>query len=192
MKKGTPMKKSALAAVRALVATIALGCVALLGACSGVNPEQLIIADLTTNLDLVKNADDETIDAIMSGIDATALEAYGVDGAEFAAALIDGFDYTIDEIDVEGDTATATLTITCKSATTLYGDLERLTTELLSDPAVYTMTEDELYAKIGELVLEAVNETEPRPITVEVVYTKADGEWAMDDASSTALSEVFL
>lgn len=54
------------------------------------------------------------------------------------------------------------------------------------------MTQDELYARVGELVLEALDETEPRTTTVEVVYTDNDGTWEMDDASGTALSEVFL
>lgn len=184
-------KKHLVTVARSLVA--ALVCVAALCACAGgPDVEALVRADLTTSLDLVKNADRETIDNLMEDIDASELEAYGVDGTEFAASLLDGFDYSIDSVEVEGDKATATLTITCKSASTLYGELEGLTTELLSDPDVYTMTQDELYARVGELVLEALDETEPRTTTVEVVYTDNDGTWEMDDASGTALSEVFL
>lgn len=186
------MKKDAFVTVRALVAAIALGCATLLGACSGPNPEELIRADLTTNLDLVKNADEQTISELMEDIDADELEAYGIDGAEFAASLLEGFDYSIDSVTVEDDVAVAELSVTCKSATTLYGELESLTVDMLSDPSVYSMTQEELYAKVGELVMEALDETEVRTTPIEVSYTKTSEGWEMDDASSDAFAQAFL
>lgn len=186
------MKKNALVAVRALVAAIALGCVALLGACSGVDPEELIRADLTVNLDLIKNADEETMDNLMQEIDVSELEEYGIDGTRFATSLLDGFDYSIDSVTVEDDVATAGLTITCKSASALYGELESITTDLLSDPEVYTMTEEELYARVGELVMGALDELEARPTSIEVSYSRTSEGWEMDDASSDAFAQAFL
>lgn len=186
------VKKNVSGTVRALVAAVALGCAALLGACSGVDPEELIRADLTANLDLIKNADEETMDNLMQEIDASELEAYGIDGTEFATTLLKGFDYSIDSVTVDDDTATADLTITCKSATALYGELESLTTDLLSDPEVYTMTEEEIYAKVGELVMQALDETEVRATTVQVSYSKTSEGWEMDDASSDAFAQAFL
>lgn len=186
------MKKDTFGAVRALVAAIALSCATLLGACSGINPEELIRADLTTNLELVKNADKETVSELMQDINADELEMYGIDGAEFATSLLEGFDYSIDSVAVEGDVAVAELSITCKSATTLYGELESLTVDLLSDPSVYTMTQEELYARAGELVMEALDETEVRTTPIEVSYTKTSEGWEMDDASSEAFAQAFL
>lgn len=186
------MKKDTFGTVRALVATVALACATLLGACSGVNPEELIRADLTTNLDLIKNADEETVSELMQDIDVEELEAYGIDGTELAISLLEGFDYSIDSITVEDDVAVAELSVTCKSATALYGEVESLTIDLLSDPSVYTMTQEEIYAKAGELVMEALDEIEVRTTSIEVSYTKTSEGWEMDDASGDAFAQVFL
>ena len=129
MKRGT---------IRALVASlavvVAVSCGVVLGGCSSANPEQAIRDDLTATLDEVKNVDDATIEELMGSVDTSQLEPYGIDGTEFARSLLDGFDYSIGDITVDGDTATAQVSITCKSAMDLYDELENMMTELSEDP----------------------------------------------------------
>ena len=188
MKRGT---------IRALVASlavvVAVSCGVVLGGCSSANPEQAIRDDLTATLDEVKNVDDATIEELMGSVDTSQLEPYGIDGTEFARSLLDGFDYSIGDITVDGDTATAQVSITCKSAMDLYDELENMMTELSEDPDILSLLSDEeaFNARLGELLMEAMDSLEPSTKDLELAYTNADGTWTMDSSSAAELGQIF-
>lgn len=188
MKRGT---------IRALVASlavvVAVSCGVVLGGCSSANPEQAIRDDLTATLDEVKNVDDATIEELMGSVDTSQLESYGIDGTEFARSLLDGFDYSIGDITVDGDTATAQVSITCKSAMDLYDELENMMTELSEDPDILSLLSDEgaFNARLGELLMEAMDSLEPSTKDLELTYTNADGTWTMDSSSAAELGQIF-
>ena len=188
MKRGT---------IRALVASlavvVAVSCGVVLGGCSSANPEQAIRDDLTATLDEVKNVDDATIEELMGSVDTSQLEPYGIDGTEFARSLLDGFDYSIGDITVDGDTATAQVSITCKSAMDLYDELENMMTELSEDPDILSLLSDEeaFSARLGELLMEAMDSLEPSTKDLELTYTNADGTWTMDSSSAAELGQIF-
>lgn len=188
------MKRRTLRALAcSLVAALVVACGLALGGCSGTSAEDAIRQDLTSTLDEAKNLDDETIQELMDSLDTAQLETYGIDGTELVRSLLDGFDYTINSITVDGDTAAASVSITCKSATDLYNELGSVIDELSSDADFMTLLTDEdaLNARIGELVMEAMNSLEPSTKDLELTYTQTNGEWTMDSSSSAALSQVF-
>lgn len=188
------MKRRTLRAlVCSLAAVLVVACGLVLGGCSGTSAEDAIRQDLTSMLDEAKNLDDATIQELMDSMDTAQLEAYGIDGTELIRSLLDGFDYSINSITVDGDTAVASVSVTCKSATDLYNELGSVTDSLSSDPDFMTLLSDEdaLNARIGELVMEAMDSLKPSTKDLELTYTQTDGEWVMDSSSSNALSQVF-
>lgn len=189
------MKKRTLRMLACSLATVlAVACGVVLGGCSGASAEDAIRQDLTSTLDEVKNLDDDTISELMGSMDTSQLETYGIDGTELVRSLVDGFDYNINSITVDGDTATASVSITCKSAADLYGELEGVMDELSSDPDILSLLSDEdaFNARVGELLMDAMNSLQPSTKELELTYTQTDGEWTMDSDSATALGQVFV
>ena len=114
------MKKKLLLAplMAALVA-----CVVLLSGCGGPSVEELITNDLTSQFDEIKNGGDD----FLSGLEEASgdeFEQLGIDPKEYAKSYLEGFDYKIGDVTVDEDkgTATAEVTITCKSMNKIVED----------------------------------------------------------------------
>ncbi|MFR1167807.1 MAG: hypothetical protein ACLSDQ_09590 [Adlercreutzia equolifaciens] len=89
---------------------------------------------------------------------------YGIDGVEFMKSYLSGFDYTIDSINVDGDSATAQITLTCKSYTGYLQALQTAVDEVTADPdALAALSNDEINQKIGEIVIGSSTASSWRP-----------------------------
>lgn len=172
--------------VFALAAAMCFGCFALV-AC-GNNSEQVIREDITTYFDRYKDQVDEATAEIATMARTQGLDQMGVDPDEFAASLLEGFDYTLDGIEINGDKATATVTIVSKS----YADLEQKLEEAyneFTDPSMLQsyagMTEDQLYDMIGDKLMEALDNTKVDSTTATVVYDKTGNVWNVNQSEST-------
>ena len=123
-----------------ITAVLALSVGLVLGACSGPSPEEAIREDLTANLDRVKELDDATVEELVGSMGTLGLETYGIEASDVVRSLLDGFDYTIDDITVddEGTSAVASVSVTCKSASDFTERINQaatdLATELMNDP----------------------------------------------------------
>lgn len=172
----------------ALVAVLALsfGMVSLSGCAGGQTDEDVIRASLTSELDSIKNIDDAFVSEFNESINMSQLSVYGIDGTEFMKSYLDGFNYAIDSITVEGDTATAQITLTCKSYTGYQAALEQAVQDITADPdSLAALSSDEINQKIGEIVIGSLDGVElaaTQPITIN--YTKVDDTW--EPASSTS------
>ncbi len=165
-----------------IAAVLALGAGLALGACSGPSPEELIREDLTANLDRVKELDDATVEELVGSMGTIGLEDYGIEASDVVTSLLDGFDYTIDDIavDDEGTSAVASVTVTCKSAADFNEQIEQaaadLMTELMDDPSGLELLGDTeaLNARIGEVIMETLDGVELQQTPVEIGYSKTD------------------
>lgn len=177
-----------------ITAVLALSVGLVLGACSGPNPEEAIREDLTANLDRVKELDDATVEELVGSMGTIGLETYGIEASDVVRSLLDGFDYTIDDITVddEGTSAVASVSVTCKSASDFTERINQaatdLATELMNDPSGLELLSDEeaLNARIGEVVMETLDEVELQQTSIEIDYSKTDDGWTASDASELA------
>ncbi|MGQ5427202.1 hypothetical protein ACULPM_09250 [Thermophilibacter sp. ZX-H3] len=180
-----------------IAAVLALGAGLALGACSGPSPEELIREDLAANLDRVKELDDATVEELVGSMGTIGLEDYGIEASDVVTSLLDGFDYTIDDIavDDEGTSAVASVTVTCKSAADFNEQIEQaaadLMTELMDDPSGLELLGDTeaLNARIGEVIMETLDGVELQQTPIEIGYSKTDEGWAASDA--TELAQIF-
>ena len=174
-----------------ITAVLALSVGLVLGACSGPSPEEAIREDLTANLDRVKELDDATVEELVGSMGTLGLETYGIEASDVVRSLLDGFDYTIDDITVddEGTSAVASVSVTCKSASDFTERINQaatdLATELMNDPSGLELLSDEdaLNARIGEVVMETLDEVELQQTSIEIDYSKTDDGWTASDAS---------
>ena len=96
-----------------LVAIMMIAAACSLSGCLGSpSDEDAIRAKLTSELDSIKNLDDSFVNEFSESINMSQLSVYGIAGVAFMKSYLDGFDYAIDSIAVDGDRAPAQITIT--------------------------------------------------------------------------------
>ena len=192
------MKRTSLKALACtLCAALALvGGLALAGCSATPDPEEAIKADLTSNFDALKNLDEDAVEEMVEAMDSVGLDAYGIDSKELLASMLDGFDYSIDSIAVEDDTATATVTVTSKSMS----ELTNMDSDAMYDAIMEALTSGELdpnddeavNAWAGEYVMGILDTIEPSEKTVEIDYINGDDGWEMDESSSSEVERIFV
>ncbi|WP_295995811.1 hypothetical protein [uncultured Adlercreutzia sp.] len=147
---------------------------------------EAIRQSLSSELDSIKNLDDTFVTEFSESINMSQLSMYGIDGVEFMKAYLNGFDYTIDDITVNGDTAEAQITLTCKSYTGYQKALEEAVTKITENPdELAGMSNEDINKKIGEIVTGSLDNVELKPTEpITITYTKVNDVW--EPASSTS------
>lgn len=185
--------KKTLAAISASALLVfTLGVMA--GCNSGPSDEEVIRQSLTEELDQIKNMDDEFINAMATDMDVDELATYGIDGVEFMKTYLDGFDYKIGDITVDGNKATAQVTLTCKSFTAYNQAVQQAATELATDTErLQAMTTDQLNQLLGQTVMDALAGVEVAETDqIDITFTKNGNTWTPDAASEQKITTAML
>ena len=189
-------KHAARTVIRSIAAALVVACALVLGGCSGENPEDAIRADIVANFDQIKNLDEATLEEISSGMDVEALEPFGLEGDEIVRSLLDGFDYSVESVSVDdsGESATAEVSVTCKSATDLTESSEDAVASIFQEPDYLSLLGDDeaLGARMGELMMGALDGLTPSEKSIELDYAKGKDGWEMDASSSSEITKIFL
>ena len=159
----------------------------------GPDHEQAIRDALTEELESIKNLDESFLSDLSSDPSIAELQEFGIDPNEFFKAYLSGFDYRIDDETVDGDTATATVVLTTKSFSQFNDDLTASFEALLADESLATLSEEDLYARIGQSVMDTVNNlpiVENAPVTV--TYELVDNTWTPTEESQTSLENALM
>lgn len=184
------MKKKLLLAplMAALVA-----CVVLLSGCGGPSVEELVTNDLTSQFDEIKNGGDD----FLSGLEEASgdeFEQLGIDPKEYAKSYLEGFDYKIGDVTVDEDkgTATAEVTITCKSMNKIVEDFATQYQEKIA--ALDTMpSEDDLYKMAGQVMVDVTKAAKTKDTKVTFKYSaNEDNEWSADDSATTEMMNAMM
>ncbi len=142
--------------------------------------EEVITESITAQLESIKTLDEETLKELSADELTEEFAPYGIDGEEYLRTYLDGFDYTVGEVTVDGDTAQADVTLTCKSYQDIEDGIENAVVEIMETPEeILELTEEEINLKIGEVIMGAIGEIEPKetePITL--TYEQKDGTWS--------------
>lgn len=186
----TVMKKMLMALVMSAVVALSAG---MMVGCGG-GDEELIRDALTQELESIKNQDAEFISEMSSSINAADFAEMGIAPEDFVSSYLTGFDYSIGDVVVDGDTATVQVTLSCKS----YASLMQAVNGLASDSEVMDTisnmsSEAEALVYLGGKVMELLDGTEVvecPPVTVE--YNLIDGEWTPTTASEEAITAAML
>ena len=168
--------------VAACLAAVALSVGALsLGAC-GPSAEEVVRQGVADELERLKTHDEALLDELAADSGVDQLATYGIDAKSFIAAYLDGFDYRIDEVKVDGDNATATVVLTCKKFDAFAQALTEATTALAEDGQTAELD-------VGQLVLEALGSVEPTESNpVELPFARTDNAWGPASGAEQALS----
>ena len=171
---------------------LALGVALGLAGC-GNNAEKLIRADVEEAMEIFKNPTKEKLQPYLekSGADLGELSEYGIDIYEFCEHAFKHFDYNIDSVKVDGDTATVKLTVRNANLTDAVTKVTEDITSNIGDYAEYFTGEDseaELYRVIFSKVYDELDKaTETVESEATLTYTKDDGAWSVDKESMQVL-----
>lgn len=181
------MKKRIWAVPLMLIATV---CIALLSACGGPSVEELIREDVDKAFSKITPDDEDLLAAMTDSADGS-FEQLGIDYKEFATAYLDGFDYEIKDVvvDEEAGTADATVSVNMKSLSAILTDFTTQFQEYVYslDPTTIG-SEEELYAKAGEIPMDVVKNTEPTESDCVFTYEKdSEGNWSSTDDAETEI-----
>lgn len=175
---------------------VLVACVVVLSGCGGPSVEELITEDLTTQFDEVKNGGDDFL-AGLEEASGDEFEQLGIDPKEYAKSYLEGFDYKIGDVTVDEDkgTATAEVTITCKSMNQIVEDFSTQYQEKVAAlDTVHTVpSDDELYKMAGQVMVDVTKATEPKDTKVTFKYSaNEDNEWSADDSATTEMMNAMM
>lgn len=190
METTTITTKRVLAIVLMAVATLAL---ATLSACGGKSAETTIRESVTSELESIKKLDQDALDQIVGGANSVSdLSEYGISTEEFFRTWLEGFDYSVDKVTVNGDKATATVTIKVKSLTSAMDSISNnISSIIASNPAMLTMTQEQIYKEIGNLLMKAVGEAPITSTTVDLPYELKNNTWQPASGFDAAIAKAF-
>lgn len=183
--------------VAAWAVATALTCGALgLSGCFGPSAEQIIRDGLTEDLTELATDGSDARAVMAEGLSGTGeLAEFGVDAEAFLDELLEGcaFDITAVEVSEEGDegSATAHVTLTCKSLAEATPRLETRMAKLMEDDS--GKTQEEIYAELGSALVKAVNDIEPQEHELELGCTKTgENTWELDDEAVASITAALL
>lgn len=164
----------------AMMAILLFSVAAMLSACAPSN-EELIQQAVTKKYDAYKQADDAALSHVVTSLENSILPEFGIDETEFGTAIVDGFDYHIDNIAVDGDHATVTITFAGKSYADLLTKISEIRDNLANDPDFAALPQEERFTTAGQAVLDALNSLEIKNETVDLDYELKDNDWTESD-----------
>ena len=159
----------------------------------GPSNEEVIRQAVTEELESVKALDPTLLDQMTSNAGLEQLEAYGIDSREFVSSYLAGFDYRVDDVTVDGETAQATIVLTCKSFSAFAAGFTEAVTALSTDESIPNMSEEEVNQLIGQAVMDtlaSIQPTETAPLTLG--YELKDSVWTPTAEAEQAITNAMF
>ena len=186
------MATSRRGALSLLVLTVSLVAALLVAGCGGPSVQELVRQDVQAQLDTLKTG---AADAMVQSMEQAAggdLTQLGVSAKDLANAYLKGFDYKVDGVDVDEEkgTATAHVTLSCKSVGGISSAFSTAYQEQVKGFSG-APTQSDLLKLAGSVMKDAVSQAEPAEKQVDLTYKKNDaGEWALDtEAANKAIAD---
>lgn len=187
-----PLQAKSLLIFVSLLALLSCAIIITLNGC-GPSDEERITEALTTELETIKNHDDQFISSLVSEDTQQALQNVNTDAKSFCSSLLDGFDYQINSIEVNKATAQASVTIMCKSLSDATSTLKSDAETSSANGTGTNLTDDELSQTIAENSLDYLQSAQPKqhdPITISL--SLQDKKWEVDQQAKSTFAQLLL
>jgi len=117
------------------------------------------------------------------------LSDLGVNTDDLIAAWVKDFSFKVGTIKIEGNKATAEVSITCKQ---LFPAIEKATEKLSNDPNLSNMSEKQAMKKWGEQVIAELNSAKAVTTVISIPWTKTGNTWEEDAAAEAQYSKALM
>lgn len=139
--------------------------------------EDVIRDTVTKNFDAYKNLEDSVLSEIAAKAEEDGMSDLGITGEEYATAVLDGFDYHINDITVNEQAATVSMTIVSKSKTDFYNKLNDAVSAFVADPATESLSPEERDAQVGQIAMQAFRDTDTVSEDVNLRFQLQGNTW---------------
>lgn len=180
-------------AVPFLAAALAAALALPLAGCAYQTDEEAISHSIAERLDGYKDIDSTETANFAARMDIGSLSQYDVSTHDFMAAYFDGFDYTVQDVTVDGTSAKATVVLRCKSFSEYEQALQEATDAMKADPAIAKMPTDELDQAFGEAIIGSLDGVEMRQTQpIEITFEKIDNVWEPLSNASEDIAQALI
>lgn len=178
-RKATTARRAITAVMAALALAFTL-CVA-----SGCQPssEDVIRTTVQEKFDAYKNLEDAVLSEIASKAEQEGLDELGISGQDYASAVLNGFDYHIDDVTVDEQAATVSMSIASKSKSDFYNRLNEAVTAFVQDPATESLSDEDKDARIGEIAMQTFEQTDVVNENVQLQFQLEGNTWTSTNSS---------
>ena len=169
--------------IACIAALMLVGMLLVLFTCLG-NKGNAVRSSLNSDLDSIKKAEPAALEMLKEQL--SVAEQFGIKPAALAAVWFDGFAYDVGEMDVDGETAVAEVTVTSRRlGSSVDAALPEIAAVMVDPPDDADL--DALYAQCGQILLDKLAEEPLVTFTLTLTYHLEDGTWVMDATSQKAL-----
>ncbi len=105
------------------------------------------------------------------------LNDLGISGQDYASAVLDGFDYSIDDITVNEQAATVSMTVVSKSKTDFYNKLNDAVSAFVANPGTEALSEGEKDTQMGSITMQAFEQTETVGESIQLQFQLQGTTW---------------
>lgn len=145
--------------------------------------EDVIRTTVQQKFDAYKSLDDAVLSEIAAKAEQDGLSELGISGQDYASAVLNGFDYSIDDITVNEQAATVSMTIVSKSKTDFYDRLNEAVSAFVANPDTDAMSESEKDAQVGSITMQAFEQTETVSENVQLQFQLQGNTWVSVNSS---------
>lgn len=155
----------------------------------GPSNEERVEQAISQPLEAIKSKDESTLASLLSDDVKQQLTYVGIDPVAYTSAFLDGFDYALGPIEIDKDTATVQVTITCKTANSIFAALQQQAKDDFESGASANNTEEQTKTVVAEDALNLINAAAPvQHDPIAITLHKVDKSWTIDtDINGTLL-----
>ena len=146
--------------------------------------EDVIRDAVKAEFDPYKNLEDEALSRIASIAEDEGLSDIGISGAEFASSVLQGFDYSIDDVSIEGENAFVTVTIRSKSASDFDDKISKRVQRFIESESSQKLAQEDKAQEIGSIALDSIRDAKLISQQVEFEFHLEDKTWISENASA--------
>lgn len=166
-----------------MVASIGILLLSGCGSSSTAEDEAAIRSVVSEQFDSVKSTTSDEWLADKPGLQ-SSLEKLGIDPGTFFDDTIGSMDYSIEDVSIDGDSATATVEVSCTDVSQAIEGLDTSIRAYLDGLSTNYISSDDTYRHVGAMITDALDgDTAPktdRTLTVDLV--RGDGGWELADS----------
>lgn len=184
---------TAMVVVLALALTFAAGMLAACGDSSAKKsaggPQDVAVAQL----DALKTAQGDFAEQVAAEISTALPEGSVIDAAQYVEKYFEGFDYEITGASVDGQNATVSVVITCKSTTGFKQALEGSLAHIAAEKAGEELSEQQAGELAETAALDAIAQAELVKVgPIDLPYVQKDGAWTPTEEAAGILADALL
>ena len=145
--------------------------------------EDVIRTTVEQKFNAYKSLDDAVLSEIAAKAEQDGLNDLGISGQDYASAVLDGFDYSIDDITVNEQAATVSMTVVSKSKTDFYNKLNDAVSAFVANPGTEALSEGEKDTQMGSITMQAFEQTETVGESIQLQFQLQGTTWVSVNSS---------